>query len=636
MNDLIKVSEQDGVLVCVFDKKDSSQNVLDKNFFEELEEILRHYGNKMPIVFASAKKDFLAGADVKLMIGISQEQAERFIYQATNVLNRLASLKVPTIAAINGQCLGGGLEFALSCKIRIAAEDAQLGLPEVKLGIIPGFGGTQRLPRLIGLRNAAEMIASGKSVDAKKARKSELVDDIAPKNALIQRAVSLACEGKIPERKRRKLWLEKLYILPIVKKEVAKRVNPNHYPAPFKALEVLAKTSFRADYELEKRAFCGLVISSQAQNLLRVFLLQQNAKKRWPKETRIKRTAVIGAGAMGAGIAYALSKAGFPVRLVEKDEKNLLKGLRQISALYKKDVERRRLKKHEAKRCFELISPTKEFSLSAADLVIEAVYEDYLIKEEVLRTIENNASPGTIIATNTSSLSVEKLGHALQRPERFVGMHFFNPVDKMPLVEIIPSEKTEEKVVQEAGAIVKMMGKVPVRAKDAPGFVVNNILAHYFLVAFHLFSVTRDFELIDRAMLEFGMPMGPFELGDQVGIDILYHVQKNILSDVFSAGMLEEMIKANLLGKKTGKGFYDWSGKEKKRNPAIDSILSALPLDSKQNMSEERVVKFLSSMMKEAARKITESGVASEDDVDIAMIFGTGYPPFRGSLFSHE
>lgn len=624
----LSMEENDGVAVCTFDMQGSSQNVLNREFFDELEQLLlnnSYYG--MPLVFVSAKKDFLAGADVERMAGISREDARKMIEKAHEIFARLAARATRTVAAIHGQCLGGGLEFALACSMRIVTEESRLGFPEVKLGIIPGFGGTQRLPRLIGFSEAAQMIVSGHSISAEKARRIGLVDEVAPDRAhVLERALALARGCGMPERKKKTFWFGNLYTLGVVALGVAKKVNVKHYPAPFQAIETLMQTARKPNYGVERDAVCNLLVSPAAQNLIRLFLLTSRAKKKWPNESKVKRTAVIGAGIMGSGIAYAFSRAGFSVRLIEKDQKKLVSALRTIQGLLNKDVARKRLKIHEASAALDRVSPSSEFLLGPVDLAIEAVFEDYAVKQEVLKRVEQCVSTETVIATNTSSLSVQTLAGMLQHPERFLGMHFFNPADKMPLVELVRSGHTEWSVIQEAGAVAKQLGKVPVLAPDKPGFIVNRVLADYFdLAIYGLKDATPD--LIDEAMREFGMPMGPFELADQVGLDVLLHAQKNILPGA-DAGILETMAAKGFFGKKTGMGFYDWTGKERKINPYVLTLGLKVQKRKDKKAIKEGIRTVLSSVLRGAARALA----ASREDVELAMVLGAGWPPFRRLL----
>ncbi|MBR9990432.1 MAG: enoyl-CoA hydratase/isomerase family protein, partial [Gemmatimonadetes bacterium] len=552
---------------------------------------------------------------------------------------------------------GGGTELVLACDAAVASDrdETRIGLPEIKLGIIPGFGGTTRLPRVIGLREALAMILTGSTISARKAQRIGLIAERMHQGVLYDRAAALGLElaAQRSDRGRKRSLLSKLLddtavgrrvVLAQARRQVMKETG-GHYPAPLRALDVIAKSAklpLDAALKVEAKALGDLIVTDVSKNLLHVFHLMEAAKKAGPsgvKPLPVKRVAVLGAGVMGGGIAQLLAYRELDVRLKDIRNDALGLGLRHARELFDRLVKRGRIEKKAAQRHMDAIAPTLDYSgFGTADLVIEAVVERMDVKQQVLRETETHVRADSVLTTNTSSLSVNTMQAALERPHRFAGMHFFNPVNRMPLVEVIRGEQTSDETLATVVSLTKTLGKTPVVVNDGPGFLVNRILAPYLNEAAWLLAEGGSIRQIDRALKRFGMPIGPLRLLDEVGLDVARHAGA-VMNEAFGERLalpptMTALAQTDLLGRKGGRGFYTYEdGREKGVNEGIYGSLGAtLPAERRELQEQDILDRTLFTMVNEAARVLEDGIVAAPGDVDLAMITGTGFPPFRGGL----
>lgn len=639
----------DGAAVITFDRPDKSVNVIDSRFLDELEialRAIRRYEVKGVLFLSTKPSAFLAGADLEALGKVRGEPLAKLVVRGQSVFSKINSLGVPTIAAIHGACLGGGLELALACGRRLASDDpaTKLGLPETQLGLLPAWGGSTRLPRLIGLPKALDLILNGKQVTAKHARKLNLVDEVVPKERLKARALALLDD---PAPKRKSFFLINNPVSAAVIRSLTKRrllaKTRGNYPAPLAALEVAGHGSWVAGGGLdrslarEREAFLRLAETDAARNLLRLFFLQEHAKHHRhdpaidPKALpRIERAAVIGAGVMGAGIAQIIASREVPVILADLDPGRVAAGMKSVAKLFDEGVKRRIFSKHEASRRLDRVSPTADrVPMHRCDLVIEAAVEDLDVKKKIFADLCTRTGRDTILATNTSALSVTALARAegITHPERIIGLHFFNPVSRMKLVEIITTEFTSSDVVERALGFVRSLGKTPVVVKDSPGFLVNRVLMPYLIEAGRLVESGVPVGTIDAAMLDFGMPMGPLRLLDEIGLDVAVHVSDTMV-EAFGGRfapplLLADLVRAGHFGKKSGRGFY-----RHERGKEMAETFASQPheLPDKTKLS----ARLNQLMVEESKRCLDEGLVRDADTIDLAMILGTGYAPFRG------
>lgn len=650
--------EKDGIARIEIDTPGTEVNVLDTAAMQELKDILTAVSKTAgvkAVLFTSAKKRiFIAGADIKEIRGIRTR--EDAIHKADNgkeIFALIEKLGVPTICVINGACLGGGYELALACDWRLAAasEKVKIGLPEVNLGILPGFGGSIRLPRLLGPAKALPLILGGLMVSAKKAVKLGMVDRLFAEDKLLDKSIEFAKELIASGKKRKKrnaflVLIEKTLlgpsiIYPTARKDVLKRTK-GHYPAPLKALELIEKTcaddSARA-YKMESEMFADLAVTHVSKNLIELFFMNEKYKKYpWTSlkgvEDGVRQCGVIGAGIMGGGIAQLVSYKDIPVKVKDISEKALEGAINEAGRLYDGAVKRGKLSDADKAAKMALISiKASDEEAAASDIIIEAVVEDLAIKEKVFKHWGEKTEKTTILASNTSSLPVTKMAAAARYPERVVGLHFFNPVNRMPLVEVIRAEQTSEETIERTVQFSRRLGKTVIVVKDSPGFLVNRLLLPYMNEAAFMIEEGIGPEKIDRAARKFGMPMGPIELVDQVGIDVGYKVA-HILHQAFGdrmkvASVLETAKAKGLLGKKSGKGFYLYEKDEKTVNAEL------LPSAVKTADDEDLVRRLMYIMVNEAARCLDEKVVDGPSTADIGMIMGTGFPPFRAGLLRY-
>jgi 3-hydroxyacyl-CoA dehydrogenase / enoyl-CoA hydratase / 3-hydroxybutyryl-CoA epimerase len=654
----------EGVAWLVFDRPDAKVNVLSSGVLAQLDVLLGEIedgaraGRVKGVVVRSGKDgSFIAGADVNEIASVTDaREAERGASLGQLIFLRLDRLPVPSVAAVDGLCLGGGTELILACDARIASDrpETRIGLPEVRLGIIPGFGGTTRLPRVIGLSDALGMILTGTNVTARKAQRIGLIAERMHPGVLYDRARELVLElarGAPVPRARKPVLKRALDGTPIGRRVVLRqarrqvlRETRGHYPAPLAALDVIRR-SLRRPLEdalaIEAEAVGRLAVSDVSKNLIHVFQLMEAAKKTGPRvEARsIERAAVLGAGVMGGGIAQLLAYRGVEVRLKDIRADALGLGLRHAREMFDRLVKRGRLDRRGAERHMDAIAPTLDYSgFGTVDLVIEAVVERMDVKRQVLRETESHVREGCVLATNTSSLSVTEMQQALDRPADFGGMHFFNPVHRMPLVEVIRGATTSDETVATIVALTRKLDKTPVVVNDGPGFLVNRILAPYLNEAGWLLTEGAAIEQVDRALKRFGMPMGPLRLLDEVGLDVARHAGA-VMQTAFGERLdpppsITALEATKLLGRKGGSGFYTYEdGREKGVNEQLYAALEGTVPAKRRTVDETEILdRTLLVMVNEAARVLEDGIVATPGEVDLGMITGTGFPPFRGGL----
>ncbi len=661
--------EEDGVAEILFNTPGEKVNLINAQTLTALEDALAHLsrrGDLTGVILASGKSGvFLAGADVRLIAAVtSPAEARGKAMGGQMVFQALANLPVPSVAAISGACLGGGLELAMACAGRIAAdaEEVQIGLPEVRLGIIPGWGGTQRLPRLVGLPAALDLILTGRTVPAREALRLGLVDALVPPERLPAAARLLL--ARLKEEKRsssargkpvivqgvRLSILERILLRPPARGAIlwraaaaARRSTHGRYPAPLAAIEAIASGLSRGLSEgLEREAdLVGTLVTGEvSRNLVRIFLDSRAGGPAAPAGSvaghEVKRMGVLGAGVMGGAIAAVAVGSGIPVRLRDVGTEPLSRGLAEAHRILS-GRSRRRPEAWVLSR-FMLISPTTDLTgFGGADLIVEAVVEDLEVKKQALSDVEKVVRDDCILASNTSSLSIAAIASALRRPERCVGLHFFNPADRMPLVEVVRAARSGAAAVAAAAALARRLGKTPVVVADSPGFVVNRLLMPYLAEALRAVARGGNPEEIDRTLVIFGMPVGPLALMDQIGLDVAAKVAK-VLSSAFpdrlpSPAPLDALVQAGWLGVKSRAGFYQHAGRRRRVNrravALARSAAGATPA-SETATGEALVRRLLYPMINEAARLLSEGGVDSPAVIDVSMVFGTGFPPFLG------
>ncbi len=654
--------EERGIALISIDQPGSPVNILTataKAEFETILEQLREDKAVRAVVLISGKPDnFIAGADIEQFVALpNQAAAEALSRDGQATMDRVAAFPKPIVAAVHGSCLGGGLELALACHYRLATNHpkTQLGLPEVQLGILPGAGGCQRLPRLIGVRAALDIILAGKSVRAPKAFKLGMVDELVPPALL--RSVALAAalrliESGAPRRPRRGgmagLLLDanplgRALVYRMARKSVLAKTG-GHYPAPLSALAAVRtgmERGMRAGLEDEHRRFGELAVSSVSRKLVQIFFATTALKKdngvapgaATPRPVRW--LGVVGSGFMGAGIAgTAVAQAGTEVRMKDADLARVGKGLKAATGILDGRLKRRRITKQEYQRLSALLSGTADFSgFPRTDLVIEAVFEDLTVKRTVVAELEAIVGEHAIIATNTSTIPITEIASGAHHPGRVLGMHFFSPVDRMPLLEVIPGEATAPEAIATAVQFGRRMGKTVIVVADRPGFWVNRILSPYLNEAGHLLMEGTPIEAIDRTMTKFGFPVGPIALLDEVGLDVAAK-GGGVMHQAFGerlkpADAIGKMLADNRLGRKNGRGFYRYEGGKKAGvDHPVYRLLSITPSDRVSPQTIEQ--RLVYAMLNEAAMAAGEGVVRSPRDGDIGAIFGIGFPPFRG------
>ena len=656
-----------GIARLVFDAPGKSANILTEQVMGRLagalSEIQTAYASNdiRGVLISSGKpSSFIVGADIDAIAGIDDPNAGAEAARTGQAIYlELERLPVPTVVAIHGPCIGGGTELALSCRYRLASDapETRIGLPEVQLGILPAWGGTTRLPRLIGLRYALDLLLTGKPVSGRRAKVLGLVDDVFPRDLFLELAEAFlrdrVRDGRPTVRTRRGVGTRLLedtapgrrVLLTMARRRVLQETG-GHYPAPLRILDVLRSSMGRPlDRALEAEALIAgeLIASRISKNLVQVFKLREGARKGLGVETavptEIHQLAVVGAGTMGGGIAQLAAFHGIRVRIKDVSQEAVSLALKHAAELFDSSVKRRYRSRQEADQAMDLISGGLDYAgFRPAGLVVEAVVEKMEVKRTVLGEIESSTAESSVIATNTSSLSVDALAEALTSPGRFLGMHFFNPVQKMPLIEIVRGELTEDSAVATTYALAVRMGKVPVVVRDGPGFLVNRILGPYLNEAGHLFGDGATIDAIDGAAISFGMPMGPLRLIDEVGIDIVRHAG-DTLHNAFGerltpAPALVAIGDSGRLGKKGGNGFYKYkNGHESGADPTAYDLFRSGDVSPELRPTPDAIRdRLVLSMINEGARVLSDGIASSAGDLDLAMIMGTGFPPFRGGL----
>lgn len=621
------------------DKAGESTNSLSVDMLDELNQILDVIETDRPsgVIFLSDKSNgFIAGADIKQLAKADDlEPARAFIRLGQSVINRIERLRMPTVCLIHGFCLGGGLELALACRYRIADNDAKtkLGLPEVKLGIHPGFGGSMRLPLLIGAPAAMDLMLSGRMISARAAKKMGIVDFAIPARQLHFAATSVI--NDLPKPQQLKGWkaltnhgLVRPMLAKILRKQVSKKASPNHYPAPYALIDLWEKHGNDRQKMLvgEEQSVSRLVVGKTARNLIRVFFLQEQLKNTGDKSIFTpKHVHVIGGGVMGGDIAAWCALQGLHVTLQDRHEKNIARAIQNAFKLYQKKLKDPLLVTAALDR---LMPDMQGQGLEKADVIIEAIFEDKQAKQDLYKEIEPRIKPDAILATNTSSIRIEELSEVLSDPTRLVGIHFFNPVAMMQLVEIVRGSNTNTDVVQRATAFTRHINRLPLVVKSTPGFLVNRVLMPYLVEAVILESEGIAAPVIDEAALEFGMPMGPITLADTVGLDICLSVAQ-ILSEKMGLDVpsrLRTLVEQGQLGRKSGQGFYRY----KKGKPENNQIKKS---DYRPEDMQDRL---MLRMLNEVVACLHEGVVESADLADAGIIFATGFAPFRGGPLNYR
>jgi len=629
----------DGVCVLIFDRPESGANIFDASTLHDLsghlDFIEKQTGLKGVIVTSAKKSIFIAGADLQTLLRQAQTGGMRaFIAEGQRVFNRLAALKIPTVAAIHGACAGGGYEVALACDHRVASDApaTRIGLPETTLGLVPAWGGATRLPRLIGPEKAAEVILKGKLYPAQEALKLGLVDEVVAQDKLLEAAKAALRTQRSPEGRASARPNSATGTAPPI--EAPKSQNA----APARAAEIINQSlSSSVDESLarELNAIVELGETESTRNLIRNFFLADQYRKGTSKAPAEKFThaAIIGAGVMGSGIAQWLSSRGISIILRDVSLEVLESGLARIEKTYGEAIKRGLMSEEKAKEGrSHIVASANPGPLREAQIVIEAASEKLEIKKAIFHDIDSKIDDSDILATNTSALSIGALAGETKHPERVIGLHFFNPVSRMKLIEVVIGEQTSNETKERALWFARQIGKVPVVVRDSPGFLVNRVLFPYLLDAAELFEQGVHAKKIDAALVEWGMPMGPLRLIDEVGVDITVDIaatlEKSLGARARTPAILQKMQEAKMLGRKTGSGFYKYEGKEQAPNEAIEQWRDASK--APQMGANDLALRLVYLMVNEAARCLEEKVVASPEDADYGMILGTGFAPLRG------
>jgi 3-hydroxyacyl-CoA dehydrogenase/enoyl-CoA hydratase/3-hydroxybutyryl-CoA epimerase len=627
----------DGICILTFDRPESGANIFDAatmdNLREHVDAIEKDSSIKGVIVTSAKKSIFIAGADLKTLLRQAQTGEMRaFIMEGQKVFNRLVALKVPSVAAIHGACAGGGYEITLACDYRVASDDpaTKIGLPETTLGLVPAWGGATRLPRLVGAANAAEVILKGKLHGAADALKLGLVDEVVPKEHLLE-----AARKKLTAGKRK---MEGGAPATPASRELGPP-KPSANAAPGRAYEIISRagdSSIDESLAMEVDAISELGATEATQNLIRNFFLADKYRKGSSKTAseKIQHAAVIGAGVMGSGIAQWLSSRGVSVILRDVDSAAVDRGLANVDKTYADAVKRGLMTEEKAKEGrARIVASTQPVPLRDVQIVIEAASEKLEIKKKIFEELAANTPETAILATNTSALPIDELARSTAMPARVVGLHFFNPVSRMKLIEVVVGRDTVEATRERALGFARQIGKLPVLVQDSPGFLVNRVLFPYLLDAAELFQNGVSAEEIDGALLEWGMPMGPLRLIDEIGVDVTVDIaatlEKAFGDRARAPKILKEMYAAKILGRKTGAGFYKYEGKQQTPNESLQQWRQ----ESGEKFGLENITnRLVYLMVNEAARCLEEKVVATPDDADYGMVLGTGFPVFRGGL----
>jgi 3-hydroxyacyl-CoA dehydrogenase / enoyl-CoA hydratase / 3-hydroxybutyryl-CoA epimerase len=670
MNDMIASKpaftleiRDDLVAVLHIDVPGESMNTLKMSFADEVTEALNQLEQRRDlkglVLISDKPGSFVAGADISMIDQFTTAaDTESVARQGQAMFDRIEQLPMPVVAAIDGVCLGGGLELAMACHYRISSDSGKtvFGLPEVQLGLLPGSSGTQRLPRLIGVQAALPIILTGKQLRPKQAKKLGIVDDVVPASILLDAAVKRALSSKPRVKKVRLSLINRLLertpfgrsvIFSMARKQAQAKAKGN-YPAIDAIIDSIAygaKHGFQAGLAYEARAFSELAMTAESKQLRRIFFATTEMKKETGagevKPARVERVGILGGGLMGGGIAFVTAaKAGIPARIKDIREQGIAHALKYTYDLLNKKVKRRHMARAELEKTMLRLSGSLDYSgFERADVVIEAVFEDLALKQQMVADIETICAKHTIFATNTSSLPITDIAAKAARPENVIGLHYFSPVDKMPLAEIITHAGTSAQTIATTVALAKRQGKTPIVVKDGAGFYVNRILAPYMNEAARLVLAGEPIEVVDQAMVQFGFPVGPMKLMDEVGIDVAAKVAPilaNAFGDRFAApAAFGKLLDDQRKGKKNGKGFYLYSGKAAGKK-VDDSVYKLLDVSINAQLAAAEIAqRTVLLMLNEAAYCLAEGIIASPRDGDIGAIFGIGFPPFRGGPFRY-
>lgn len=670
MNDMIASKpaftleiRDDLVAVLHIDVPGESMNTLKMSFADEVTEALNQLEQRRDlkglVLISDKPGSFLAGADISMIDQFTTAaDTESVARQGQAMFDRIEQLPMPVVAAIDGVCLGGGLELAMACHYRISSDSGKtvFGLPEVQLGLLPGSSGTQRLPRLIGVQAALPIILTGKQLRPKQAKKLGIVDDVVPASILLDAAVKRALSNKPRVKKVRLSLINRLLertpfgrsvVFSMARKQAQAKAKGN-YPAIDAIIDSIAygaKHGFQAGLAYEARAFSKLAMTAESKQLRRIFFATTEMKKETGagevKPARVERVGILGGGLMGGGIAFVTAaKAGIPARIKDIREQGIAHALKYTYDLLNKKVKRRHMARAELEKTMLRLSGSLDYSgFERADVVIEAVFEDLALKQQMVADIETICAKHTIFATNTSSLPITDIAAKAARPENVIGLHYFSPVDKMPLAEIITHAGTSAQTIATTVALAKRQGKTPIVVKDGAGFYVNRILAPYMNEAARLVLAGEPIEVVDQAMVQFGFPVGPMKLMDEVGIDVAAKVAPilaNAFGDRFAApAAFGKLLDDQRKGKKNGKGFYLYSVKAAGKK-VDDSVYKLLDVSINAQLAAAEIAqRTVLLMLNEAAYCLAEGIIASPRDGDIGAIFGIGFPPFRGGPFRY-
>jgi 3-hydroxyacyl-CoA dehydrogenase/enoyl-CoA hydratase/3-hydroxybutyryl-CoA epimerase len=630
----------DRIATITIDVPGKSVNTLTKQVWADLdraiEEAARHELRGV-IVVSGKPKSFIAGADLFEMRAMSDLELHKYLEDGQRILSRLEKLPCPTVAAINGDALGGGLEVALACRFRVAADDPaiKIGLPETTLGLVPGWGGTVRLPRLIGLEPSLPLMTAGKPLSPADATKLGLADALAPRETLTTAAKQLITSDAKPRGADPPADLDRVFAT------ASEKLDPN-YPAPARLIKIVRDSyekGIDAGLAGERKGLVELRSTDAGRNLMRAFFLRSGAKKAAAEQAPgepypVNSVAVFGGGTMGSGIAYTLLRAGYPVRVIEANADLALKARDRVAKLIDDDIAAGRL---AASR-----NPSTQFTATGSweltdqiDLVIEAIVEDMDAKRELFNRLDQLAKPQAVLATNTSSLSVTQLAESTQHPNRVIGVHFFNPVPRMPLVEVVSTKHSDPRAVATGVAIAVKCGKTPIVVGDGPGFIVNRVLMPYLAEAMQMAGEGIAIPAIDAAMKKWGMPMGPFALLDQIGLDVIVGIfnamREPLAGRVVLPPLVESAVKSGMLGRKNGKGFFSYEN-DKKSPPVLNDELVLAPHPAPVPGDEVIQRRLMQSMRDEAKMLLREGVASSADAIDLAALAGLGIAPFRGGI----
>lgn len=667
----VKVAVDDaGVANVTLDLVGESVNKFNSLTLGELAkavDALKHTADIQGVIFASAKDVFVVGADITEFTSwfkLDDEELADKLRDAHTIFNTISDLPYPTVAAINGIALGGGMELCLACDYRVMAETAKIGLPETQLGIYPGWGGSVRLPRLIGPDNACEWICGGaqkRSADAFKDGAVDAVVPVAKVHDSARHLIQQVLDGKLDYHARREELRAPMVFSPIEKMMIFESVRGvvgakagKHYPAPMLAIKTIEKgisQNMEKALETEIKGFIKLAKGPVAKSLVNLFLSDQQIKKTAGKyaknATPVKQAAVLGAGIMGGGVAYQSASRGTPIIMKDIRTEALELGLSEANKLLNGQVERGRLTTDKAFKAMNGIVPALSYGeFEHVDLVVEAVVENVNIKKSVLAEVEGKITDDAILASNTSTISITELAKDLKRPENFCGMHFFNPVHRMPLVEVIRGEKTSDAAIAKTVAYAQAMGKTPVVVNDCPGFLVNRVLFPYFSGFSLMMQEGADFQVVDKTMEKFGWPMGPAYLLDVVGVDTAFHADQ-VMAEGFPDRMKHEgknavdrLFELERFGQKNGKGFYtyeaDRRGKPKKIfNDEINDLLAPVVVSKSELTEEDIIARMMIPLCIETVRCVEENIVASTAEADMGLIYGIGFPPYLGGALHY-